>query len=278
MINNPVAIHDDSRLIDHHVHVNWTSDITSVKNVIPDGDVNVTTRLFLFFEITIALTDRIQPDTNFSDIIGVFNCFDDVTQFVCLATFTTYGDDPAFFDLKGDLDKLFDRLGLSSRVDYQASTDIDPLHPGQAARIRIDGDEVGMIGMLHPQVQKQFDLNQPYVVAELGLHALMKRGIPVFAPLSKYPETSRDLALVVANEVAADDILRKIKDIAGKLLKSCELFDTYIGENIPSGCKSLAFSLVLQSEVESLGSESVDNLVKQILAKLEAEYGATLRT
>jgi phenylalanyl-tRNA synthetase beta chain len=183
-----------------------------------------------------------------------------------------------FFDLKGDLDKVFDRIGLLPRINYKTNTGIEPLHPGQAASIFLDSDVIGFIGTIHPQLQKHFDLNQSYMMAEITLSALLKKEIAAFSSLSKFPESTRDLALLVKNEVAAGDILREIQDKMGKLLKKCELFDTFRGDNIPLGFKSLAFSLSLQSKTESLGSDTVDELIEDLLEILESKYGAKLRS
>jgi phenylalanyl-tRNA synthetase beta chain len=173
---------------------------------------------------------------------------------------------------------MFDRAGILSGIEYRSNSDVAALHPGQAATILLDGEPIGMIGVVHPQTQKHFDLNQAYVVAEIALSALLNRELSSFSNLSKFPETTRDLALIVKNEVAAGDILTKIQEKLGKLLKNCDIFDTYRGENIPSGFKSLAFSLSMQSEIESLTSEFIDELINDLLVDLESSYGATLRS
>ncbi len=182
-----------------------------------------------------------------------------------------------FFDLKGDLDALFARVGVAAKIEYQACTDYLALHPGQAASILLNGEQIGFIGTVHPSVQSHFGLNQPYVVAQIEMKSLRTKSIAAFKRLSKFPETTRDLALVVKKEVLAGDILKDIEENSGKLLKKCELFDTYIGDNIPLGHKSLAFSLSLQSESESLDSEFVENLIQNLLETLNTRHGASLR-
>ncbi len=182
-----------------------------------------------------------------------------------------------FFDLKGDLDRVFDRVGIAAKIEYQADASHPALHPGQSAKILLDGKQIGFIGTLHPNVQSHFDLNQAYVVAQIELKSIQSKAICEFEKLSKFPETTRDLALLVKKEVLAGDILKDIGENVGKLLKKCELFDTFIGENIPHGYKSLAFSLSLQSDSESLDSEFVEGLVQNLLEHLAAQHGATLR-
>ena len=189
-----------------------------------------------------------------------------------------HGRSTDFFDLKGELDEIFDRIGMSSRIEYRAEAGIEALHPGQAAQIMLDGRAIGCIGTLHPQTQKHFDLKQSYVVAEINLPPLLQRSIPEFRNLSRFPETTRDLALVVENGVPASDIFSEIEDNTGNLLKKCELFDSYSGENIPSGFKSLAFNLTFQSESESLDSERIDRLIDRLLQRLNEKLGATLRS
>ncbi len=182
-----------------------------------------------------------------------------------------------FYDIKGDLGKLLDLAGISSSVVYRPTAEIAAFHPGQAATVLLDGEAIGVIGAVHPQTQKHFDLKQAYVMAEISLPVLLNKAIPRFSNISKFPETTRDLALVVENEVAAGEILTEIQKNVGKLLKKCQLFDTYRGKNVPSGFKSLAFSLSLQSESESLASEFVDELIDELLNNLESSHGATLR-
>ena len=183
-----------------------------------------------------------------------------------------------FYDIKGDLDKMFDRAGLIDGIEYRANNDTSAFHPGQAATILFNESPVGIMGALHPQAQKYFDLNQPYIMAELSLSVLLNRKISNFETLSKFPETTRDLALLVKNEVAAGDILIEIHEILGKVLKKCDIFDTYRGENIPSGFKSLAFGLSFQSDAESLASDFVDDMINDLLSQLDSRYGAILRT
>jgi len=182
-----------------------------------------------------------------------------------------------FFDIKGDLDALFDRIGILAGIEYRSNSAHPALHPGQAADIYLNGEMVGFIGTLHPTVQAHFGLKQSYVLAQIVSSALQHRAIPSFKRLSKFPETTRDLALIVENDVLAGDILNDIRENVGNVLKKCELFDTYRGENIPQGSKSLAFSLSLQSDTESLGSEFVEDLMAGLLKTLSARHGATLR-
>ncbi|MEE9446834.1 MAG: phenylalanine--tRNA ligase subunit beta, partial [Arenicellales bacterium] len=189
-----------------------------------------------------------------------------------------HGRKVGYFDVKGDLDNLFDRVGLTARIEYQADSEISMLHPGQAANILLDGKSIGCIGTLHPQVQQHFDLDQAYVVAEICLSALQSKKIATFKSLSKFPESTRDLALVAQNQVSSSKILKEIQENAGKLLKSCELFDIYRGKNIEDDSRSLAFSLVFQSDSESLGSEFIDELIAKVLAALKAKYGVSLRS
>ncbi len=182
-----------------------------------------------------------------------------------------------FYDLKGDLDTLFDRIGLGGKLEIRQTADHPALHPGQSGTLILEDQVIGFVGTLHPSVQQHFDLNQAYVVAEIDLQALLMRPLAEFSNLSKFPQTTRDLALVVKESVLAGDILKEIRENTGKLLKKCEIFDIYSGDNIKSGYKSLAFSLSLQSESESLTSGMVDKLIDDLLDSLKAQFGATLR-
>lgn len=183
-----------------------------------------------------------------------------------------------YYDVRGDIDSFFDRVGLASQIEYQENGTHPLLHPGQAADIILDGQVIGFIGTLHPQSQKHFDLNQTYVVAEITLSTLMRKAVTAFSSLSKFPETTRDIALLVKADVQSGHLLKEIRENSGNLLKKCELFDTYSGENIKDGYKSLAFSLCFQSETESLDSDFVDKLINDLLISLKAKFDANLRS
>jgi len=180
-----------------------------------------------------------------------------------------------FFDAKGVIESLLARIGIS--VSFEAGEE-EILHPGRAAKILIDNNTVGTIGELHPKVVESFDLlPQPVVLFELEIGKLLSHGSleSSFRSLSRFPESVRDIAIIMDNSVPA----KKVQDIIRgfSLVNQTTLFDLYTGEQIPPGMKSLAFRIVYRSSTHTLTDEEVDKVENEILAKLSQEVGASLR-
>jgi phenylalanyl-tRNA synthetase beta chain len=180
-----------------------------------------------------------------------------------------------FFDAKGVVETLLQRLGVSA--SFESSEDAS-FHPGKRARIVVKGTEVGVVGELHPQVAENFDLlPRPVSLLEIELEKLLPL-LPArveYKPLPRFPSSVRDLAIVVDREVPAG----KIQDIISSfpLVSQVVLFDLYTGEPVPPGKKSLAFRITYQSPTHTLTDEEVHHTQQEILTRLEQELGATLR-
>lgn len=183
-----------------------------------------------------------------------------------------------FYYLKGIIEDLFEVLGVRN-VGYQPWKDTPTLHPGRAARICVGSEVVGWIGELHPDVLEKYDLPVRVVVSEMDLEAI----IPlinlqvVFQPLPRFPGIFRDLAVVVPVEVPAEKIRMTIIESGGPLLRECNLFDVYQGRQLPDGFRSLAYSLLFQSQERTLTDEEVAEIHERILKSLESRYRARLR-
>ncbi|GGY44013.1 phenylalanine--tRNA ligase beta subunit [Bacterioplanes sanyensis] len=185
-------------------------------------------------------------------------------------------DNVDFFDIKGDLESVLQRSGLLADYRFVAA-EHDALHPGQCARIEKDGKSVGWIGALHPQAQKALDLKHAVYLVEIDLDAVQQRRVPAFGELSKFPEMRRDLALVVSQAVAVDDVFSAIRSVAGEYLTNLTLFDVYVGKGIDPDRKSLALGLTWQHPSRTLTDEEVNDSVDAVLAHLKESVGATLR-
>ncbi len=185
-------------------------------------------------------------------------------------------DNVDFFDIKGDLESVLQRSGLLADYRFVAA-EHDALHPGQCARIEKDGKAVGWIGALHPQAQKALDLKHAVYLVEIDLDAVQQRRVPAFGELSKFPEMRRDLALVVSQSVAVDDVFSAIRSVAGEYLTNLTLFDVYVGKGIDPDRKSLALGLTWQHPSRTLTDEEVNDSVNAVLAHLNESVGATLR-
>ena len=192
-----------------------------------------------------------------------------------------YGDPlrPAdFFDIKGVIEGMLDRCGIS---DYAIThTDHPAFHPGRRAEIHIDDKTLCVLGEVHPEVLGNYDLPHKAYLFELDFEKLIDAVKPVkqFEPIPIYPSVNRDLAIVLDAETPASRPTEIIKSAGGELISGLHLFDVYTGEQVPEGKKSLAFAIEYRSTTETLTDEIVDRVHGGILARLEQELGATLRS
>ncbi|MEW8026972.1 MAG: phenylalanine--tRNA ligase subunit beta [Candidatus Thiodiazotropha sp.] len=147
-----------------------------------------------------------------------------------------------FYDVKADVEALLSLTGQQDSISF-IPAEHSALHPGQSAEITILGEKVGLIGMLHPEIEKRLDLNGATFLFEIKLDKVALGRLPAFESLSKYPSIRRDIAIVVDKSVTFESIRNLIRDVSGKIITDILLFDVYTGENIDSGRKSLALGL-----------------------------------
>jgi phenylalanyl-tRNA synthetase beta chain len=152
------------------------------------------------------------------------------------------------------------------------------LHPGQTAEIiAADGKKIGWLGMLHPNLEKQLGFDTPVFLFELDQNLVLNKQIPVFKALSKYPSVRRDLALIVKEDVTASEIINCIKSSAETVLQEVIIFDIYRGKGVEEGSKSIALSLIMQDDTQTLTDSEIDAIVGRLLALLNNEKNAKLR-
>jgi phenylalanyl-tRNA synthetase beta chain len=183
-----------------------------------------------------------------------------------------------FYDLKGVVEALLDHLHLPERSFVPAE------HPtyqsGRVAKLLIGDAEIGILGEVDPAVRENFDLPaQRVCLAEFDLETLLAQ-IPAayyYQPLSRFPTVTQDLALVLDENIPAEQVRTVIAKAGGKLLQKIELFDVYRGAQIPAGKKSLAYKLSYQAADRTLTSEEVSRLQIRIQKAVEKELGAQLR-
>jgi phenylalanyl-tRNA synthetase beta chain len=189
-----------------------------------------------------------------------------------------YGGNMDFFRLKGAVEAILKDIRAADAT-FEAVTDNPSYHPGRCARVLVGGKEVGVFGQIHPLVAQNYGVSEELYCAELSFDALFAaRGAdPEYAPLPKFPNVTRDIAVVCDEAVTVGTLESAIRKGAKGLLKEVALFDIYRGSNIPEGKKSVAFNLVLRADDRSLTSEEADADVKSILETLEQECGAVLR-
>ena len=180
-----------------------------------------------------------------------------------------------FFDLKGDIEALF-KLTDSS-VQY-AATNHPALHPGQCAEIlTADGKKLGVMGMLHPTLEKQLGFDNQVFLFELDQELVFKKQIPVFESLSKFPSVRRDMALIVEEKITTAEIVNCINSCKEAMIKDVLIFDIYRGEGVDEGLKSVALSLILQDSTQTLTDSEIDAIFSRVLDKLHSTINAKLR-
>ena len=190
-----------------------------------------------------------------------------------------YGSDMDFYALKGCVEAILKDLRAED-VHFEVPSVTNPsYHPGRVADVYAGAQRIGVLGQVHPLVAQNYGVDAQFYCAELELNALMaaKGADPEYVPLPKFPNLTRDIAVVCDEAVTVGALEACIRKGAKGLLKACKLFDIYRGKGVEEGKKSVAFNLVLRADDRSLTSEEADEDVKSILAALEKELGAVLR-
>jgi phenylalanyl-tRNA synthetase beta chain len=182
-----------------------------------------------------------------------------------------------FYVLKGILEGLFAKLGLTESVTY-VQAKVDNMHPGRTAEIHLNGERIGFVGQVHPTMQKELDLKDTYVF-ELSLKAILEEATaPLrYSGIPRFPSITRDIALVVDKETIAGVLQDIIQTAGGKLLKEVTVFDLYEGERMEEGKKSIAYSLKYMDPERTLTDEEVTKVHNKVLEALKEQAGAVLR-
>jgi phenylalanyl-tRNA synthetase beta chain len=181
-------------------------------------------------------------------------------------------------DAKGILESLLDDVGVAGWT--LGDPPAGPFHPGRSARILIGGSHAGVLGEIHPRIAEALDITGRVSVGVLGLRALQAgAGSPSAASEvpPRFPPVHRDLAFIVEDATPAGAVHEAIRGAGGALLASSSLFDVYAGDPLPTGTKSLAFSLDLRAPDRTLRDEEAQDVVERIVEELERAFGATLR-
>ena len=181
-----------------------------------------------------------------------------------------------FYVIKGISEEILDYLGYNGRYSFVKDLNKLPeeMHPGQSAVISVNNDIVGIIGKIHPSVEKE-----DVFILEIDLDKLLakKVGKMKYKEISKFPNIKKDLAVVVDKNVTAQEIGMNIKKFAGSLLENYEVFDVYTGEGVAENKKSVAFSLTFGKQDRTLTDEEINAVMEKIVEGLEKKLQAELR-
>lgn len=192
-------------------------------------------------------------------------------------TLGAYGDCD-FFSVKGDLELILNRLGLKKRFHYDAACPQSFLHPGRRADILYEGRRLGYLGELHPEVLENYGIGERAYLAVLDMKEVYPfvRDEIRYLPLAKFPSVSRDFSMLVPLSVTAGEIEDVLIQRSGKLLEELKLFDIYIGAQVLSGYKSMAYTLTLRAKDHTLTEEEINAVVRKVLDGLN-RLGIRLR-
>ena len=192
-------------------------------------------------------------------------------------TLGAYGEGD-FYTMKGVIEAVMKKLGLSEKAVYDPNAGKSFLHPGRQANVIYKGKVVAYLGEVHPVVQKNFSIGERTYIAVIDMHSLteMSDFDVKYTGVPKFPAMTRDISLSMKKEVLAGDVEAVISKKGGKLVESYELFDVYEGSQLNSGYKSLAYKIVFRAPDRTLKDEEVNNAMNKIIAALE-EMDVVLR-
>nr|WP_317333740.1 phenylalanine--tRNA ligase subunit beta [uncultured Romboutsia sp.] len=233
---------------------------------------------------------------NMLDVIStnISHKVEEVSAFECGNTFTPqeglpvetkkycvgmYGKEVDFFALKGVVEAILNNVGLKGYEIEPETTNLT-FHPGRCAKIVYNNIYIGTFGELHPDVIENYNLGQRVYVAEINIDTVFENLslTKSYNPLPKYPSTSRDIALIVKDEIFVKQIEDIIKDNGENLVESYKLFDVYKGAQIEEGHKSIAYSITYRSKDKTLTDEDVAKVHEKILSELSDKLNANLRS
>ena len=189
-----------------------------------------------------------------------------------------YGPEMNFFRLKGWVEALLEDLKLG-KLRFEAEKENPSYHPGRCAKVYVGETYVGVLGQIHPAVAENYGVDVELYCAELSFETMFELmgGTPVYVPLPKFPSVTRDIAVVCDSDIPVGRLLDCILENGGEYLKDCSVFDVYTGHHIAQGKKSVAFSLTMRSDDQTLTDEHAGDTVKAVLSALEKNYGAVIR-
>ncbi len=192
-------------------------------------------------------------------------------------TLGMYGEGD-FFTMKGVVEEFFDKVGMHKKAHYNPNAGKTFLHPGRQAEIVYDGQVVGYMGEIHPQVADNYKIGERTYVAVLDMPTVTELTTfdRKYTGIAKFPAVTRDISMVMKKEILAGDIEDMIEQRGGKILESYQLFDIYEGSQIAEGYKSVAYSITFRAKDHTLEEKEVGAVMEKILHGLKG-MGIELR-
>ena len=181
-----------------------------------------------------------------------------------------------FFDIKSDVEAVLSLAADSDAISFVAA-EHPALQPGQAAEIIRDNEVIGVIGKLHPKLAKTHDLKKSVYLFELDAAKTLATSAPESASISKIPAIRRDIAVIVDDDVTANELVKVVAASSDALIQDVTIFDIYKGPGIEAGRKSVAMGLILQETSRTLTDVDADNVMAVAVKELEDKFAAVLR-
>ena len=189
-----------------------------------------------------------------------------------------YGAGMDFFTIKGWVEELLGSL-CEDKLRFAAQKENPSYHPGRCADVFLNGERIGVLGQIHPAVAENYGVDAELYCAELSFEAILEHRapLPVYKPLPRFPSVSRDIAVVCDAAIPAGEMAACILENGGQYLRDCNVFDVFTGGRIAPGFKSVAFSLTMRADDQTLTDEHAEETVRAVLAALRDRFGAEIR-
>jgi len=253
-------------------------------SLIPNLFKNVATNQKFFEEIKIFELGKVFKDSKEKRMLtGVM-------------TVPAEGGSPAFFEVKGVIDSLLNKMGISNiwfaepsahltphpakrgsaYDEYQPTPEESPIsvwHSRKCAEIKVDGEEIGFLGEISQRILENLKITEKVVIFDIDFEKLSKLASEEheYQPISRYPAAVRDIAVLVPREVRVEEVLNKIEEAGGELIRDVDLFDIYEGEELPEKKKNLAFHIIYQATDRTLSSKEIDDIQEKIIKAFQEE-------
>jgi phenylalanyl-tRNA synthetase beta chain len=184
-----------------------------------------------------------------------------------------------FYHMKESLKIILDILGIKD-INYKRESNNSTYHPGRTAIVFSGDIKLGIIGEIHPDVLTNYDIKQRVCMAEIDFDKIVElSSLDIkYKPLPKFPSMTRDIAVVVDEDVMIGELENVIVDKGKELIESIELFDIYRGDQVAENKKSVAFSICYRSYEETLRDEKINPIQEAIIKELEQKFNAVLRS
>lgn len=182
-----------------------------------------------------------------------------------------------FYTIKGYVEKLMEYLGIG-RYKLERSSNTN-FHPGRSAELKIGNDIIGVFGEIHPDVQEKMDIKRERVyIAEINLSKCVKymKGHSKYERIVKYPEVTRDLAIVLSKDVLVGNMIENLKRVS-PIIEKIDIFDVYEGDRIDADKKSVAISIVLRNKEKTLDEKEINTAIDKILTTISKDYKGEIR-